>query len=608
MALFARRPFALSLIFAASLSLLACAGDTGSDDGANGAGETPVRGGTLELIGNSDVDHLSTSSAYYSVTNIVLKAFTRQLVTFSPEPTFEAQKELAPDLAKELPTRENGGISADGRTYTFNLRTDVMWDTEPARAVTAGDMVRGFKMLCNPVSPVGAPGYYRDTILGMSEWCDRFAQVAGTVPAIEEFVSGNEITGVQAPNDSTFVVQLIEPAADFLYLVLMNFCSPQPVEYLEYLPDGPEFRANTISNGPYRITSYVPAREMHLGRNPAWIPESDPLRPAYVDSMRIVMGIAAQSVQQQLEAGSADISWDQAPPTADVARLIAGADPNLVIGPEGENYIVMLYMPINVRSNNQNGAFKKLEVRQALQYAIDKVAVVQVNGGPQIAVPAPQAVVSTAAGYRPGFDPYATPESRGDSVRARQLLASAGYPNGLPIKLLYRTGGIQPLIAQTVQASLTSAGFQVEMIPSTGSDFYANYLQNPENAQRGVWDIAVAGWFPDWYGNNGRTVIEALFDGRNIGPNSVNYGGYNNPEVNGLIDQALAAATEQESYDFWSQAATRIIEDAGMVPLVQYKQVTYHSSRVRNCIFSLLSLNCDVTQLWLAGATAAATP
>jgi ABC-type transport system substrate-binding protein len=609
MALFARRPLAFSLALAASLHLAACGGDFASDDaGSDVGGQTPVRGGVLKLIGNSDVDHLSTVSAYYSVTNIVLRGFTRQLVTFPPEPTFAAQTQLAPDLARELPTKENGGISADGMTYTFHLRPNVMWDTQPARAVTAADMVRGFKMLCNPVSPVGAPGYYRGTIAGMPEWCDAFAKVEGTVPAIKQYVEGNELRGVSAPDDSTLVVTLQHPAADFLYLVLMNFCSPYPVEYLEYLPDGPEHRAHTISNGPYRITSYTPARELHMGRNPAWNPESDPMRPAYVDSLHVVMGIAAQSVQQQLEAGTADISWDQAPPTADLSRLIASADPNLVIGPEGDNYIVMLYMPVNQRSNNQNGAFKKLEVRQALQYAIDKVAVVQVNGGPQVAVPAPQAVVSTAAGYRPGFDPYATTDSRGDAAKAKQLLTSAGYPNGLPIKLLYRTGGIQPLIAQTVQASLDKAGFQVEMIPSTGSDFYAKYLENPENAERGVWDIAIAGWFPDWYGNNGRTVLEALFDGRNLGRNSQNYGGYNNPQVNQLMDQAMTAPDEQQSFDFWSQAATHIIEDAGMVPLVQYKQVTYHSSRVRNCIFSLFSLNCDITTLWLAGATTAANP
>ena len=55
-----------------------------------------------------------------------------------------------------------------------------------------------------------------------------------------------------------------------------------------------------------------------------------------------------------------------------------------------------------------------------------------------------------------------------------------------------------------------------------------------------MWDISEPGWVPDWYGNNGRSFIEPLFDGRKYGPNSVDYGDYNSPAVNALIDQALA--------------------------------------------------------------------
>ena len=56
-----------------------------------------------------------------------------------------------------------------------------------------------------------------------------------------------------------------------------------------------------------------------------------------------------------------------------------------------------------------------------------------------------------------------------------------------------------------------------------------------------MWDIAIAGWVPDWFGNNGRSMIQSLFDGRSVGPNSVNYGAYQNAEVDGLIDRALTA-------------------------------------------------------------------
>ena len=62
----------------------------------------------------------------------------------------------------------NGGITADGKTYTFRIKPGVKWDTTPPRQVTAADFVREFKLLCNPVSPTGAPGYFTSTIVGMN--------------------------------------------------------------------------------------------------------------------------------------------------------------------------------------------------------------------------------------------------------------------------------------------------------------------------------------------------------------------------------------------------------------------------------------------------------
>jgi peptide/nickel transport system substrate-binding protein len=326
-----------------------------------------------------------------------------------------------------------------------------------------------------------------------------------------------------------------------------------------------------------------------------------------VDSIVVTQGISAESVQQQLQAGTADMAWDVEPPNVDLATLIASNDPNLILGPPGDYFSRNTYMPINLLSPNEGGALGKVQVRQALQFAVDRAAAVQVSGGPDIGRPLGQAVVSAASGFRGGFDPYPSADHRGDPERARQLLTSAGYPNGLTLKLLYRTSGRGPELAQTVQASLGRAGIRTELVPSTGADFYSKYLQNPENARRGVWDLALAGWVPDWFGNNGRSMIQALFDGRTVGPNSTNYGGYDNPETNRLIDAALSANSAEASEAAWQAAATQIMEDAAIVPLSESKIPVYHSQRLQNCIFSNQSFNCDVTAVWLRGASAGAS-
>jgi peptide/nickel transport system substrate-binding protein len=126
-------------------------------------------------------------------------------------------------------------------------------------------------------------------------------------------------------------------------------------------------------------------------------------------------------------------------------------------------------------------------------------------------------------------------------------------------------------------------------------------------ARSGAWDIALYAWLPDWVGNNGRSVISPLFDGRSYGPGSMNYGDYNDPATNGLIDQALTARTEEAARAFWQEAAGRVMEDAAIIPLTEQRLAKYQASRVRNCAIGL-GMTCDPTALWLKGASSGGKP
>src|SRR5262245_27773224 len=107
----------------ATVLALALAGCGSSNGSSNGAAGTPKQGGTLKLLGASDVDHLDTASAYYTTSYTLERAFTRQL--FSYPATADVSKAIDPvaDVATEVPTTANGGISADGKTYTIHLRS-----------------------------------------------------------------------------------------------------------------------------------------------------------------------------------------------------------------------------------------------------------------------------------------------------------------------------------------------------------------------------------------------------------------------------------------------------------------------------------------------------
>ena len=556
----------------------------------------PTKGGTLTLLGQSDIFNLDTTSGYYTVNNILYRAYARQLFSYPNSPSFAAQIKLTPDVATVIPTTANKGISADGKTYTIHIKTGVKWNTSPPRQVTAADFEREFKLLCNPASPTGAPGYYESTIVGMQAYCTGFSKVKGTAAAIAAYVNGHPLAGVAAPSALTLVFHLVKPAPDFLNILAMSFSSARPVEYMKYVPDSAQMRQHTLSDGPYMITSYTPTKSFQLVRNPAWDPKTDTLRHAYVDKMTVTEGLTQDSVQQQIQAGTGDMEWDVVPPTQDLPQLLSAKDKRLVIGPTGNvdvalnTYLVM---------NQFAGPMKNKLVREAVEYAVDKNAVVQIYGGSAIASAATQPILPGNVGYVPNFNPYPDNNGAGDPAKAKQLLAKAGYPNGLTIKLLYSTNDPAPRIAQSFQASLGKAGFNVKLVSATQSDFYGKYLLNPSTAKRDVWDIAPPGWIPDWFGNNGRSVLQPLFT--KPGNGSSDFGGYDSKVTDALIDKALTAASPELAASYWAKANEQIMKDAAAVPVEVQKWPLFHSSRVQGCDFWVLDLNCDPTNVWLQG-------
>jgi len=117
------------------------------------ATSAPVTGGTLKIVGSGDVDHLDTCCAYYTTTYELLRAVSRQLVSYQTAHNEPAPTQPVPDIATY-------SISPDGLTYTFKIKQGVMWDAPTgARQVTSQDEVLGLKRLCNPVLPAPPIGW-----------------------------------------------------------------------------------------------------------------------------------------------------------------------------------------------------------------------------------------------------------------------------------------------------------------------------------------------------------------------------------------------------------------------------------------------------------------
>ncbi|HWD77271.1 MAG TPA: ABC transporter substrate-binding protein, partial [Kribbella sp.] len=559
-----RRLAALSLAAVAGIALAACSNGGNTPSGSNTAG-TPVAGGTLNMLGSGDVDYMDPNVSYYSIGYLNLRMWSRQLFTYPADPGSDNTKPVA-DLAADMPTAANGGLSADGKVYTIKIRPGAKWDTTPARQVTAADMVRGVKRTCNPVQPFGGIPDFATLIDGYKAYCDGFAKAPKTVAGIKEYIDKTPLPGVVAKDDTTVEFHLTQPATYFVDMLTLPAFSPAPVESLNYLPASTEIGNHFPSDGPYKVDSWVPTKSITYSRNPAWDAASDPVRKAYVDKIVVNETVSQDSIQQQLQTGTpaADMEFDQGPPPSQLPALIAKKDPKLNLGLTASSNPYVIF---NTVSPNNNKALANVKVRQALSYAINRDHILQVLGGPTINPPLTQVLPDNIVGSKKN-DPYPY-----NPDKAKQLLAEAGFPH-LTLKFLYRNASEgSSKTFQTVQQDLSKVGVTVTGVPSPNADFYVKYLQVPTVAQRGVWDVSLAGWGADWYGNAALSFFNPLFSGEpSFPPVGSNFGLYNDPQTNDLITQAIAAPTTDAAAELWAKADARVMEQAAFYPVTNNKQ------------------------------------
>ena len=587
-----RRLAAVSLAAVASLALAACSSGGGSPAGSGSTAATPVTGGTLNMLGAGDVDYMDPNISYYSVGYLNLRMWSRQLFTYPADPGSDNTKPVA-DLATEIPTKDNGGISADGKTYTIHIRPGAQWNTTPARQVTATDMVLGVKRTANPVQPFGGIPDFANLIVGYKAFSDGFAKVEKTPAAIEAYINKTPLPGVVAKDQTTVEFHLTQPATYFVDMLTLPAFSPAPVEVLKYLPASTELGNHFPSDGPYKVDSWVPTKSISYSRNPAWNASTDTVRKAYVDKIVVNETVSQDSIQQQLQTGTptADLEFDVGPPPSQLPALIAKMDPNLNLGPTASSNPYVVY---NTASPNNNKALANAKVRQAISYAINRDHILQVLGGPTVNPPLTHVLPDNILGSKQ-IDPYPY-----DVDKAKQLLAEAGYPH-LTLKFLYRNASEGSSKSfQTIQQDLSKAGITVVGVPSPNADFYVKYLQVPSVARRGVWDLSLAGWGADWYGNAALSFFNPLFSGDpSFPPIGSNFGLYASPTTNGFIDQAAKATDENQATDLWAKADAQVMADAPFYPLTNPKNANYHAPQVHNAVYVPAMQMFDPTNVWI---------
>ncbi|TVR34267.1 MAG: glutathione ABC transporter substrate-binding protein [Spirochaetaceae bacterium] len=377
------------------------------------------------------------------------------------------------------------------------------------------------------------------------------------VGAAYAFLLGS-VQDIQATGEYTLQLRLAQPFAPILSHLSHSFIGIVSPNQIRDLPPEGTFE-NPIGTGPYVMDRWSRGDSIRLSVNEDYW-GSTPQIPNLVfnfipeESARIVA----------LETGEADAIM--AVPPQDVARL--EADPNIDV------VFQTSVRTIYVSFNNVREPFTDVRVRRALNYAVDKQAIVDsiFEGSGFVAdAPIPDAVFGhTSVG------PYEY-----DPDRARELLAEAGYPDGFSMTLHHPTGRypLDATVAQAVQSMLADVGVDARLETREWSSYLQFTAQPPEQAE---YDMFMLGW--------GTVTLDAdyglyaLLHTRQWNPNGNNRGFYSNERVDELLDQARVETNPDQRAPMYHEAVQLIWEDAPWIFLYNAAQINAVRTNVEGLI------------------------
>jgi oligopeptide transport system substrate-binding protein len=423
---------------------------------------TPKQGGTFHMAIAGDVPSLDPALAGYDVAS-----WAMTISVYSGLVDYGTGLTLQGDLAKSW------SLSADQRTYTFHLRSGLTFsDRSP---LTASDVAFSLQREVNPKT--ASPGaYLYSNIVGASQYG------AGKTTTI---------AGVKTPDATTITIQLTNPEPYFLNILAMPYSRVMsPAQVTKY---GKSISQHPLGSGPFKLQSWKSGQKMVLVRNPHYFL---PGRP-YLDKVQVDLNVNDQTRVLEYQRGQLSITDI---PAAAFSQLALSSQYNKTMVTNNDATTYFLGMKSNAKP------FNNLKVRQALNYAINKVRLVQlINGRGSVAN---TLVPPSLAGFDPNAKGYPY-----DPAKAKRMLAAAGYLHGFTSEIWTENDDQSVRVVSSIASDLAAVGVTVKVRAMTASTFYA-----------GVGKVNQAPMFftywlqdyPDAYDFFSNLLLKANFGGSNM--------------------------------------------------------------------------------------------
>jgi peptide/nickel transport system substrate-binding protein len=412
-------------------------------------------------------------------------------------------------------------ISEDGRHYRFRLREGVRF--HDGTRLDAESVAFSFRRMLDEDHPFHHTGPF---------------PLAFFFDKIEE---------VEVVDPRTLDFRLSEPFAP----LLANLAYPTGllVSPTAVRRHGRDYGRHPSGTGPFRFAGWDPRRRVVLERNPDYW--GRPPRPAVLVFRPLTDPMTRVA---ELMAGGIDLVTELSPDNVALLRGHEGFHVHEQTGPH------LWFLILNTRE----GPFRDRRVRQAVNFAVDKEALVDhvLQGTATVAAGPVPAAFGWA--HDPGLRPYPH-----DPARARSLLGEAGYGGGLALKLLAPTSGsgmLAPVpMAAAIQGDLAEVGVRLRIETYEWNTFLAKV----NRGLSGQADMAEMAWM-----TNDPDTLPYLALRRGAFPDrgGFNSGYYENPRVDALIERARATTDRGERARLYRALQRLVHEDAPWLFVASWRQ------------------------------------
>jgi peptide/nickel transport system substrate-binding protein len=371
------------------------------------AQDTPQRGGTLRVAAESMSNSLDIGFWQGFGALHVIDSIGEGLVRAD----FQTGKVL-PGLA------ESWTLSSDGLTYVFKIRKGMVFhDGAP---ITAQAIVRSMTRSQLTKDPSYIEGMYMYGNQGMDNW-----------------------QSLEAKDDLTVELKLKTPNATQLLVFTRPdgyIISPKAMDTY-----GKDIGLHMSMAGPFKIERFTPGQEAVLDANPDYWGGKP-----YLDKIIIRAYPDEASILAALQAGEVDLTLYA--PFDSVPRIQKDTSGSLKIAVGAPLVVLMLGINTSVKP------LDNVKVRQAINYAVDRDAIIQAGLAGMGQAPA-----SILAPNDLGFDPAGKEISHLDAAKAKQLLAESGISLPIPLSISFENNRFWPILAELIASNLNDVGFKVTL-------------------------------------------------------------------------------------------------------------------------------------------------